>query len=438
MRWSQHAREDSRTSAAASVRRSTATRCKVYRAENAITSPLRFEIDPRDVMRIHTRTSRPRARRSGPSTTRTRRARAYPSQTDVNFAQSLARRDLADRVARRSRRPGSARPFRIESRSLTSKRSRLDGGVADEPSRSPARAARCAIRWRSGSAPSAACRSPTPGEVDAEQRDDARSRRAPARSSRSTRAGELRRVATGRQQPEAEFIQMLLLEEGVPSTLRRTAGFDVPDMLAAGPRDVLVPESGLEAAREVLLQSDIEVTQAPHIVSRAARSCTGEGARLAAGWQPASRRSLIWLPARNARPTRGLRHTCHAGRSGARADRRAVRGEPKSRRSADDVVDVRALVVQLVLRPQRDVGHAHRGKALAGSAAPGTAPARRLAVVGPTGGRAPGNGWGRAGRGPHRPRSGRGGGRRASACCASRPITCRARSRRPSAAFASR
>jgi hypothetical protein len=69
--------------------------------------------------------------------------------------------------------------------------------------------------------------------------------------------GELRRVVTARQQAEAEFIQMLLLEEGVPSTLRRTAGFDVPDFLAAGPRDVLVPESGLEVARDVLHQSDI-------------------------------------------------------------------------------------------------------------------------------------------------------------------------------------
>jgi hypothetical protein len=64
-------------------------------------------------------------------------------------------------------------------------------------------------------------------------------------------------VATARQQPEAELIQMLLLEEGVPSTLRRSAGFDVPDFLAAGPRDVLVPESGLSVAREVLRQSEI-------------------------------------------------------------------------------------------------------------------------------------------------------------------------------------
>jgi hypothetical protein len=74
--------------------------------------------------------------------------------------------------------------------------------------------------------------------------------------------GNLRRVATARQQPEAELIQMLLLEEGVPSTLRRSAGFDVPDFLAAGPRDVLVAESGLETARAVLLQSEIIDEQA--------------------------------------------------------------------------------------------------------------------------------------------------------------------------------
>src|SRR5436305_8374457 len=69
--------------------------------------------------------------------------------------------------------------------------------------------------------------------------------------------GDLVRVAGGRNQAEAELIQGLLLEEGVPSMVRRSAGFDVPDMLAAGPRDVMVPASGLEIAREVLLQADI-------------------------------------------------------------------------------------------------------------------------------------------------------------------------------------
>ena len=69
--------------------------------------------------------------------------------------------------------------------------------------------------------------------------------------------GDLVRVAGARNQAEAELIQGLLLEEGVPSMLRRSRGFDVPDMLAAGPRDVLVPRSGVATAREVLLQADL-------------------------------------------------------------------------------------------------------------------------------------------------------------------------------------
>ena len=75
--------------------------------------------------------------------------------------------------------------------------------------------------------------------------------------------GDLVRVAGAQNQAEAEFIQGLLLEEGVPSTLQRTRGFDVPDMLAAGPRDVMVPESGFAAAREVLLQAEIVGEQRP-------------------------------------------------------------------------------------------------------------------------------------------------------------------------------
>jgi hypothetical protein len=65
--------------------------------------------------------------------------------------------------------------------------------------------------------------------------------------------GALVKVARASSQVEAEFIQGLLLEEGVPSLLRRAPGFDVPDFLAAGPRDVLVPQSGLDVARDVLL-----------------------------------------------------------------------------------------------------------------------------------------------------------------------------------------
>lgn len=69
--------------------------------------------------------------------------------------------------------------------------------------------------------------------------------------------GALVRVVGASNQTEAEFIQGMLLEEGVPSTLRRSMGFDVPDMLAAGPRDVMVPASGHATAREVLLQAEL-------------------------------------------------------------------------------------------------------------------------------------------------------------------------------------
>jgi hypothetical protein len=75
--------------------------------------------------------------------------------------------------------------------------------------------------------------------------------------------GPLVRVAGARHQAEAEFIQGLLLEEGVPSMLRRTRGFDVPDMLAAGPRDVMVPQTGVDAAREVLLQAEVISEEQP-------------------------------------------------------------------------------------------------------------------------------------------------------------------------------
>jgi hypothetical protein len=89
--------------------------------------------------------------------------------------------------------------------------------------------------------------------------------------------GKLVRVAGGRNQIEAEFISMLLLEEGVPSVVRRAAGFDVPDFLTIGPRDVLVAESGLQAARDILLQADIEPSRSPSAgsVKRSTRVLAG-------------------------------------------------------------------------------------------------------------------------------------------------------------------
>ncbi|MBV9195555.1 MAG: hypothetical protein JO168_15535 [Solirubrobacterales bacterium] len=95
--------------------------------------------------------------------------------------------------------------------------------------------------------------------------------------------GRLVRVAGARNQAEAEFIQALLLEEGVPSLVRRSAGFDVPDFLAAGPRDVLVAESGLLTAREVLLEAAVIGAEPPSAGVAPARLLVALLAAFAAG-----------------------------------------------------------------------------------------------------------------------------------------------------------
>ena len=97
----------------------------------------------------------------------------------------------------------------------------------------------------------AAARAPTPAQE--------RARKVQARYAE----GPLVRVAAARHQAEAEFLQGLLLEEGIPSMLRRSGGFDVPDFLAAGPRDIVVPQSGAPAAREALGTTVLPSTVAP-------------------------------------------------------------------------------------------------------------------------------------------------------------------------------
>ena len=89
-----------------------------------------------------------------------------------------------------------------------------------------------------------------PGPVEPVPESEARDR---ARKIRPQYAeGALVRVAAARNQAEAELLQGMLLEEGVPSLMRRSGGFDVPDFLASGPRDILVPASGAAAAHDVL------------------------------------------------------------------------------------------------------------------------------------------------------------------------------------------
>jgi hypothetical protein len=101
--------------------------------------------------------------------------------------------------------------------------------------------------------------------------------------------GPLVRVAGARNQAEGEMLQGLLLEAGVPSLLRRSAGFDVPDFLAAGPRDVLVPQSGAVTAREVLLEAEIIPGGAPPSAVAPGRLLAGLLVALALG------ALVVWL-----------------------------------------------------------------------------------------------------------------------------------------------
>ena len=68
--------------------------------------------------------------------------------------------------------------------------------------------------------------------------------------SSSSSSGRLIKVAYALNLMEAEMIQGLLGENGIPSMVQRTV--DNPEFLAAGPRQILVPEEASEEAREVL------------------------------------------------------------------------------------------------------------------------------------------------------------------------------------------
>jgi len=116
----------------------------------------------------------------------------------------------------------------------------------------------CGSRFGSQERFCPACKLPLVPRSDGDHQPELTDRHRRARKIKPQLAeGRLVRVAGARNQAEAEFIQGMLLEEGVPSLLRRSAGFDIPDFLAAGPRDILVPIAGAVTAREVLLQAEL-------------------------------------------------------------------------------------------------------------------------------------------------------------------------------------
>jgi hypothetical protein len=60
------------------------------------------------------------------------------------------------------------------------------------------------------------------------------------------------KVAAASDETQALLMDGVLKDAGIPALIQRAPGFDAPDFLAAGPRDVLVPGALLEEARQLL------------------------------------------------------------------------------------------------------------------------------------------------------------------------------------------
>jgi uncharacterized protein (UPF0147 family) len=60
------------------------------------------------------------------------------------------------------------------------------------------------------------------------------------------------KVAAAPDESVALLMDGVLKDAGIPSLIRRAAGFDAPEFLSAGPRDVLVPGALVGEARQVL------------------------------------------------------------------------------------------------------------------------------------------------------------------------------------------
>ena len=101
----------------------------------------------------------------------------------------------------------------------------------------------------------------------------------------STNANDLVKVAFARDESEAEFLQNLLRDADVGLVVRRAPGFDVPEFLAAGPRDVLVAASDVPVAQDVLRPMDLGDPEPPSplaprpTVTGARRAIDRRGAR---------------------------------------------------------------------------------------------------------------------------------------------------------------
>ena len=60
------------------------------------------------------------------------------------------------------------------------------------------------------------------------------------------------KVAAAPDETNALLMDGVLKNAGIPSLIQRAPGFDAPDFLSAGPRDLLVPDSFVDEAKQIL------------------------------------------------------------------------------------------------------------------------------------------------------------------------------------------
>ncbi len=102
--------------------------------------------------------------------------------------------------------------------------------------------------------------------------------------------GKLIKVGFARNQAEAEMLQALLQESSIPSILKRSGGFDAPEFLAAGPRDIWVNKEQADKAREILAETMTETE------GEEREEIEGEARLRATGGEPMTpQRLALWV-----------------------------------------------------------------------------------------------------------------------------------------------
>ena len=199
-----HARADAPNECCGMIASSNGEAVAVHRARNTAASPFRYEMDGMEQYRIQTAIEDAGLELGAIYHSHTRSA-PEPSQTDINLA--FYPEALYVIVGLKGPEP-DVRAWRI-----------VDGHGQRGDARG--RRGRAAARGMN-------------------ERLDPRVRPEFAK-------GRLVRVGWARNQAEAEMMEGLLLEQGIPSLVRRTGGADVPDFLAAGPREHPRPRHGRRA-----------------------------------------------------------------------------------------------------------------------------------------------------------------------------------------------